>query len=61
MARISSRSETRILASRAESGSSSSSTFGRTAMRARQGHALLLAAGELERVAGAEVGQADHA
>ena len=60
MARISSRSETRILASSAESGSSSSSTFGPDRERAGERHALLLAAGELERVAAAELGQADQ-
>ena len=48
--RISSRSRRRTLASSAESGSSSSSTFGSDGQRARERHALLLAAGELVRV-----------
>ena len=54
IARISSRSETRILASSAESGSSRSRSFGPDGQRAGERHALLLAAGELEGVAGAE-------
>ena len=59
--RISSRSETRILASSAESGSSSSSTCGLRRERAGQRHALLLAAGELVGIAVAELRQLDEA
>ena len=47
MARISARKETRILASSAESGSSSRSTCGSIRQGTRQGNALLLSAREL--------------
>ena len=60
IARISSRSETRILASSADSGSSSSSTCGLRRKRAGQRHALLLAAGQLVRIAVAEMRQLDQ-
>ena len=60
MARISWRSDTRILASSAESGSSSSSMRGRGRERAGQRDALLLAAGHLEREALVVAGEADE-
>ena len=58
--RISSRSATRILASSADSGSSSSRTCGLDRERPGERDPLLLAARQLVRVAAALVGQVDH-
>ena len=60
MARISARRETRILASSAESGSSSSKHLRAIGQRARQGNALLLPAGELLGIAVALLLQMDQ-
>ena len=58
--RSQSRSSARTRASSAPNGSSSSSTFGRGRERAGERHPLPLAAGELGRVAVAEVLQLDE-